>query len=91
MKAPSYRFIVDSSVAGIPCKLGVTDVGYYEPATYGGAMEDSEPEDYESHTYDILDRKGYRAAWLDIKCKQSDLAAHQNAIDKHLQEVTHDY
>lgn len=90
MNTSDYRFTVNSTVAGIPCKLGVTDVGYYEPATYGKSWEDSEPEDYESHTYDILDRKGYRAAWLDKKCTQSDLAAHQKAIDNHLQEVTYD-
>ena len=45
MNQEGYRLIVDSHVAGIPCKLGVIEVGYYTPATYGGRDEDAEPED----------------------------------------------
>lgn len=91
MNPEGYRLIVDSRVAGIPCKLGVTEVGYYTPATYGGRDEDAEPEDAASHTYDILDRKGYRAKWLDVICSTKDCERHQLDIDKHLKEFANDY
>ena len=86
-----YRLIVDSHVAGIPCKLGVIEVGYYTPATYGGRNEDAEPEDSCPHTYDLLDRKGYRAKWLDVICSTKDCDRHQLDIDNNLKEFANDY
>ena len=91
MNPEGYRLIVDSYVAGIPCKLGVTEVGYYEPAYTRGHPDNWEPEDACSHSYDILDRKGYRAAWLDVKCSAKDCDQHQLDIDKYLKEFAHDY
>ena len=91
MNPEGYRLIVDSHVAGIPCKLGVTEVGYYEPAYTRGHPDDWEPEDSCPHTYDILDRKGYRATWLDVKCSTKDCDQHQHDIDKDLKEFAHDY
>ena len=91
MKPKDYRIVVDSHVDGIPCKLGVTEIGYYIPATYGGRTEDADPEDACSHSYDILDRKGYRAKWLDAKCSTKDCDQHQLDIDKHLKEFANDY
>ena len=82
----NYRFIVDSHVAGIPCKLGVTEVGYYEPAYTRGHPDNWEPEDSCPHTYDILDRKGYRAKWLDAKCSTKDCEQHQLDIDENMKE-----
>lgn len=90
-KQTDYRFTVDSTVAGIPCKLGVTEIGYYIPATYGRSMEDSEPEDSSQHSYEILDRKGYRAAWLDAKCSKKDEEQHQLDIDKALEAISYGY
>lgn len=86
MKQTDYRFIVDSNVAGIPCKLGVTEVGYYEPAYTRGHPDGWEPEDSCPHTYDILDRKGYRARWLDAKCSAKDCEQHQRDIDENMKE-----
>ena len=91
MNPEGYRLIVDSYVAGIPCKLGVTEVGYYEPAYTRGHPDNWEPEDACSHSYDILDRKGYRAKWLDAKCSVKDCDQHQLDIDNHLKEFAHDY
>lgn len=91
MKSKDFRFVVDSYVAGIPCKLGVIEVGYYEPAYRGGHPDDWAPEDSEEHTYAILDRKGYSAEWLEIKCAREDRDRHQKDIDSYLIGVKNDY
>lgn len=91
MKQYDFRFTVDSSVAGIPCKLGVLEVGYTQEAYMRGHPDVWEDADEEPHTYTILDRKGYAAAWLAKKCTASDELAHQRAIDNHLKEMTNDY
>ena len=91
MNPEGYRLIVDSHVAGIPCKLGVTEVGYYEPAYTRGHPDNWEPEDYSPHSYEILDRKGYRAAWLDAKCSKIDEEQHQLDIDKALEAISYGY
>ena len=87
----NYQFVVESITYGIPCLLGVTEVGYYRPAYTGGHPDNWEPEDAVSHTYDILDRRGYRAKWLDAKCSAKDCDRHQLAIDNYLKELAHDY
>ena len=91
MNPKDYRLIVESKTCGIPCKLGVIEVGYYEPAYTRGHPDNWEPEDSCPHTYDILDRKGYRAKWLDAKCSTKDCDQHQLDIDKHLKEFANDY
>ena len=91
MSKKDYRLIVESKTCGIPCKLGVIEVGYYEPTYTRGHPDNWEPEDAASHTYDILDRKGYRAKWLDVICSTKDCDRHQLDIDKHLKEFANDY
>jgi len=67
-----------STVCGIPCIISVT---HYEstPSTYW------EPSNYECE-YDILDRKGYRAKWLERKIDANQDARIQELIAEHLTE-----
>jgi hypothetical protein len=69
-----YIDIVESTIAGIPCTIGVLE--YDEVAPYAGSVyncnSDSDYYGYTDLSYDILDRKGYPAAWLERKMTRKD-------------------
>ena len=71
MPKSTNRYIaeIDATVAGIPCIIGVTDYERYRPAYISGPPEDCYPSEGGYGEYDLLDRKGYRAAWLERKVK----------------------
>ena len=56
----------ETKVAGIPCQCQVTSTTPYIPATF---WEPAEGGDFE---FNILDRKGYRAKWLEAKLTSAD-------------------
>lgn len=91
MKPTDFRFVVDSATAGIPCKLGVIEVGYVTEAYMRGHPDMWEDADEEPHVYMILDRRGYAAPWLADKCAAADERRHQAAIDNYLRNKVHDY
>lgn len=61
----AYDF--ESHVQGIPCKVRVTYHTPYVPASYNSPDEDGEFE------FELLDRKGYRAKWLEAKVTEADV------------------
>jgi hypothetical protein len=87
MKHNDFRFTVDSYVAGIPCKLGVTEVGYVPESYTRGHPDHWEDAVAELHTYEILERKGYAAPWLVNKCSAADERKHQTHIDNYLKDI----
>ena len=69
-----------TQINGIPCICRVT---HYSPATpmarngYGEVIDPPEPEEFD---FEILDRKGYRAYWLERK------------VDEHIEfRLCHEY
>ena len=62
-----------TQVSGIPCQCRVD---FYSPArpmkVYGTGFGDAHPPEPEEFHFTILDRKGYKAAWLEKKVKPSD-------------------
>ena len=70
----SYLAEFEHRIAGIPCIIAVT---YFHntPAWRGSAHTCPSSEDYYGYTeleYDVLDRKGYKAAWLEKKVTADD-------------------
>jgi hypothetical protein len=59
-----YQELHPSTVAGIPCLVGVIDL--YTDTSDGWAGSQS------CFEYDILDRRGYRALWLERKATSED-------------------
>ena len=51
---PQYLELIPTTVAGIPCQIGVTDI------------------DKDSCDWEIVDRKGYHATWLESKLTMKD-------------------
>ena len=63
----------DTKIAGIPCQCKVLDYSPYVPMSItGSGMGDCDPPEYECFEYEILDRKGYKASWLENKLTAYD-------------------
>ena len=67
MAKPNVIAEIETTVAGIPCFIGVTDYERYRPAFISGPPENCYPAEGGYGDYILLDRKGYRAAWLERK------------------------
>ena len=63
----SYEAEIEHHIDGIPCIIGVYAYEPYVPAYTSGLPENCYPAEGGCGDYDILDRRGYRAAWLERK------------------------
>lgn len=65
--------IFDSRISGIPCQIKVgTYISYKPMKVYGTRHGDADapvPPDME---FEVLDRKGYKATWLEKKLTADD-------------------
>jgi len=62
----------NSRICGIPCQIKVTS---YSPAVAGrtwGRYEDCYPDEPEEFDFDVYDRRGRRAKWLERKIRDED-------------------
>jgi hypothetical protein len=82
-RTAKYDAVVESTICGIPCLIGVT---YYESinGSYSyNAASDMDYYGYSESEYDVLDRKGYRAKWLERKVTEDDTAQIDADIHKY--------
>ena len=79
MAKSAYDF--ESTVAGIPCKVRVTYATKYVPASWDSPEESGEFE------FDLLDRKGYRAKWLEKKVTENDVERLEREYCDYLEDV----
>lgn len=57
-----------TSIAGIPCQAQLTHLsGGYVPARVNADPDSCYEAEYPEVDFEILDRKGYRAKWLETK------------------------
>jgi hypothetical protein len=67
----------ETTVAGIPCGVVVTDYVAARPwkqHTFAGAGPgDCDPPEYEDVEWRLVDSKGYPAAWLEKKMNDNDV------------------
>lgn len=80
-----YLITFESTVSGIPCQIGVLD---YEPLVkgrYSGAPENCYPDEGGYGEYDVLDRRGRRALWLEKKITDRDEECIQEDIYNHME------
>ena len=65
--------IFESRIAGIPCQIKVINYYPYIPMRiYGSGFGDADAPEEEVLDYEVLDRKGYEAAWLVKKITEQD-------------------
>ena len=88
MARGNNRYIaeIETTVCGIPCIIGVTDYEGYVPAYISGAPENCYPAEGGYGEYDILDRKGYKAAWLERKITSRVESEIQESIFNYFEE-----
>ena len=61
-------------ISGIPCQILVQHLTQPKPmCIYGIGMEDANPPEPGEFEFEVLDRKGYKAAWLANKLKDGDI------------------
>ena len=83
MTKQSYDF--ESQVAGIPCKVKVTYATKYVPESWYGPAEGGDFE------FELLDRRGYRAKWLESKVTDKDVDRLEREYWEYLEDVAGDY
>ena len=82
----SYIAEIEHRVAGIPCLIGVT---YYECVRGSFSYNADSDMDYYGYTeaeWDILDRRGRKAPWLERKATSKDIASIEEAISTALED-----
>lgn len=72
MNKRSYIAEIDSKVAGIPCIIGVTEYNECKGSHSYDAPSDLDYYGYTEMEFDVLDRRGYPAAWLERKLDDSE-------------------
>lgn len=67
---------IESRIQGIPCLIEVTTLKVVKPWR-GSAQSCPSSDDYYGYSeveFEVLDRKGYKAAWLERKISGKDRA-----------------
>jgi hypothetical protein len=68
----SYIAEIESRVAGIPCLIGVTHFDCVRGSYSYNAASDMDYYGYSESEWDVLDRRGRPAAWLERKLTDDD-------------------
>jgi hypothetical protein len=81
MKAATHYIAeIKSTVAGIPCIIGVTEYDSVVGSYSYHAASDLDYYGYTECDWEVLDRKGYPAGWLERKMTSSDSERINNEI-----------
>lgn len=68
----SYITEIESRVAGIPCLIGVSHFACVRGSYSYNAASDMDYYGYSESEWDVLDRRGRPAAWLERKLTDDD-------------------
>lgn len=86
---PDIQYAHETEIAGIPCIAAVT---HYDPGYAGRGLRgpvnsymDISPPEPECVEFELLDRKGYTADWLNEKADEADF----ERIESELLEARH--
>lgn len=83
MAKSAYDF--ESHVQGIPCKVNVTYATKYIPESWNGPAEGGDFE------FELLDRRGYPAKWLEKKLTPKDVERLMAEYVEYQQAMMEDY
>ncbi len=75
----------ETTVCGIPCIIRVLSWDEYRPAYLGGAPENCYPAEGGDGDWELLDRKGQPAPWLERKMTGQDLARLEHEIFEYME------
>lgn len=75
--------MMQTHIQGIPCLINVIDSCYRKPQPWNDASSDDYYGGWELE-WEVLDRKGYKAPWLEKKMKAADVDRIEQEIIKEL-------
>ena len=81
----------ESTCCGIPCIVRVTDWEAYVPAQTSGPPESCYPPEGGEGEWEILDRKGRPAPWLERKLTGDDRERIDTEVFNHMENQNDDY
>lgn len=81
--ATHYEAEIETTIAGIPCLIGVTHYECVRGSYNYNAASDMDYYGYSEADWEVLDRKGYKAAWLERKLTARDHDRINAEIDKY--------
>ena len=81
-----YIDTLEARVAGIPCLIGVTTYNSVKGSHSYDAPSDWDYHGYTDIEFDVLDRRGRPAAWLERKMKDQDREQVEQAIVDHMSD-----
>ena len=79
----TYLAEIESTVAGIPCLIGVTEFSSVRGSYSYNAPSDMDYYGYTECEWEVLDRNGRPAAWLERKLTAAD----PSRIDQEIEEA----
>jgi hypothetical protein len=68
----TYLAEIESTVAGIPCLIGVTEFSSVRGSYSYNAPSDMDYYGYTESDWEVLDRRGRPAAWLERKLTDAE-------------------
>lgn len=63
---------LETRICGIPCKVYVFDIGYARGSFSYNAPSDVDYYGYTEYDYEVQDRRGRKAEWLERKMDKDD-------------------
>jgi hypothetical protein len=90
MAKSHYSNVIETTISGIPCRIGITHYYVQKPM---GMWADSADDcyGYTDLEYDILDRKGYQADWLARKLTSQDEDRISEEVAEYFSDMANDY
>lgn len=82
----SYIAEIESRVAGIPCLIGVMHFDCVRGSYSHNAPSDMDYYGYTESDWEVLDRRGRPAAWLDRKLTGADRCRIEREIEEAMTE-----
>jgi len=80
-----YLAAFGTRAAGIPCQVGVTSWDKFVPERIDGPVELCYPAEGGDGTWELLDRCGLPAPWLEAKLTQDDLVRIECEVFDHME------
>ncbi len=81
----------ESTCCGIPCIIRVTSWEGYVPARLSGHPDNWAPAEGGDGDWEILDRNGRPAAWLEAKLTDKERVRIDEEVFEHMENQTDDY
>ena len=81
--------LFETKISGIPCQIDITTCTVVKPNRF--ADNDWDYKGYTDFEFEVYDRKGYRAQWLERKLTAADRTRIEKEYLAYAEDVNDDY